>query len=82
MYYDNDNKLTLDQIQKITDLQNNYINIFKINNYSLEQIKFYMCENFKQYKEISCKIFYYLLLFYFGFVNCLSKFEQFSLWNV
>lgn len=51
MYYDNDNKLTLDQIQKITDLQNNYINIFKINNYSLEQIKFYMCENFPQYKE-------------------------------
>ena len=46
-----ENKLTPEQEQKARELQEQYLNLFKINNYSLEEIQSYMCENFPQYKE-------------------------------
>ena len=45
------NKLTPEQEQKVRELQEQYLNLFKTNNYSLEEIQSYMCENFPQYKE-------------------------------
>ena len=36
---------------KLTPEQEQYLNLFKTNNYSLEEIQSYMCENFPQYKE-------------------------------
>ena len=46
-----ENKLTPEQEQKVSELQEQYLNLFKTNNYSLEEIQSYMCENFPQYKE-------------------------------
>ena len=46
-----ENKLTPEQEQKVRELQEQYLNLFKTNNYSLEEIQSYMCENFPQYKE-------------------------------
>ena len=46
-----ENKLTPEQEQKIIELQHSYLDLFKSNNYSLEEIHSYMCENFPQYKE-------------------------------
>ena len=46
-----ENKLTPEQEQKARELQEQYLNLFKTNNYSLEEIQSYMCENFPQYKE-------------------------------
>ena len=46
-----ESKLTLEQEQKVSELQEQYLNLFKTNNYSLEEIQSYMCENFPQYKE-------------------------------
>ena len=45
------NKLTIEQAQKILDLQKQYFNLFKSNNYSLEEIQSYMCNNFPEYKK-------------------------------
>ena len=47
----NESKLTPEQEQKVSELQEQYLNLFKSNNYSLEEIQSYMCENFPQYKE-------------------------------
>ena len=47
----NESKLTPEQEQKVSELQEQYLNLFKTNNYSLEEIQSYMCENFPQYKE-------------------------------
>ena len=38
-------------MSKLTPEQEQYLNLFKTNNYSLEEIQSYMCENFPQYKE-------------------------------
>ena len=46
-----ESKLTPQQEQKVNELQKQYLNLFKTNNYSLEEIQSYMCENFPQYKE-------------------------------
>ena len=46
-----ESKLTPEQEQKVSELQEQYLNLFKTNNYSLEEIQSYMCENFPQYKE-------------------------------
>ncbi len=46
-----ESKLTPQQEQKVSELQEKYLNLFKTNNYSLEEIQSYMCENFPQYKE-------------------------------
>ena len=46
-----ESKLTPEQEQKVSELQEQYLNLFKSNNYSLEEIQSYMCENFPQYKE-------------------------------
>ena len=46
-----ESKLTPQQEQKVSELQEQYLNLFKTNNYSLEEIQSYMCENFPQYKE-------------------------------
>ena len=47
----NDIKLTPEQEQKVQELEGHYLGLFKSNNYSLEEIQSYMCENFPQYKE-------------------------------
>ena len=47
----NNVELTLMQEQKVQELQQHYLNLFQSNNYSLEEIQSYMCENFPQYKE-------------------------------
>ena len=46
-----ESKLTPEQEQKVSELQEQYLNLFKTNNYSLEEIQSYMCENFPQYKD-------------------------------
>ena len=47
----NNVELTPKQEQKVQELQQHYLNLFQSNNYSLEEIQSYMCENFPQYKE-------------------------------
>ena len=47
----NDIELTPEQEQKVQELEGHYLGLFKSNNYSLEEIQSYMCENFPQYKE-------------------------------
>ncbi|MDY2887445.1 MAG: hypothetical protein SOT25_01550 [Malacoplasma sp.] len=47
----NNVELTSKQEQKVKELQQHYLNLFQSNNYSLEEIQSYMCENFPQYKE-------------------------------
>ena len=47
----NESKLTPEQEQKVQELEGHYLGLFKSNNYSLEEIQSYMCENFPQYKE-------------------------------
>ena len=47
----NNVELTPKQEQKVQELQQHYLNLFQTNNYSLEEIQSYMCENFPQYKE-------------------------------
>ena len=47
----NNVELTSEQEQKVQELQQHYLDLFQTNNYSLEEIQFYMCENFPQYKE-------------------------------
>ena len=49
--YEGNSQLTPEQIQKIIEIQNEYFNLFKSKNYSLEQIHSYMCEKFPKYKE-------------------------------
>ena len=44
---DFDSELT----QKIIELQNEYLDLFKSRNYSLEEIQTYMCETFPEYKK-------------------------------
>ena len=46
-----ESKLTPEQEQKVQELQQHYLDLFESNNYSLEEIQSYMCENFPQYKE-------------------------------
>ena len=46
-----ESKLTPEQEQKVQELQQHYLDLFQTNNYSLEEIQSYMCENFPQYKE-------------------------------
>ena len=48
---ENNVALTSEQEQKVQELQQHYLNLFQSNNYSLEEIQSYMCENFPQYKE-------------------------------
>ena len=47
----NNVELTSEQEQKVQELQQHYLDLFQTNNYSLEEIQSYMCENFPQYKE-------------------------------
>ena len=47
----NNVELTPKQEQKVQELQQHYLDLFQTNNYSLEEIQSYMCENFPQYKE-------------------------------
>ena len=47
----NNVELTSEQEQKVQELQQHYLDLFQTNNYSLEKIQSYMCENFPQYKE-------------------------------
>ena len=47
----NNVELTPKQEQKVQELQQHYLNLFQSNNYSLEEIQSYMCENFPQHKE-------------------------------
>ena len=47
----NNVELTSEQEQKVQELQQHYLDLFESNNYSLEEIQSYMCENFPQYKE-------------------------------
>ena len=47
----NNVELTSEQEQKVQELQQHYLDLFQTNNYSLEEIQSYMCENFPQYKK-------------------------------
>ncbi|MDY2887328.1 MAG: hypothetical protein SOT25_00930 [Malacoplasma sp.] len=47
----NNVELTIEQEQKVQELQQHYLDLFESNNYSLEEVLSYMCENFPQYKE-------------------------------